>query len=287
MHASDSGRRRDEVSMIDIKPVNPCIGAYVQGVDLRKPLAPVDRDAIEAALLRHGVLFFRNQDVTPEEHLAFARQFGKLDVPPLRPKYGTNPEMIVLDQVAPKGEGADEWHSDNTFSAEPPLGSILRAVMLPSQGGDTCFANMHAAYDALAAPLRRLIDELEAVHDITKPMRKAIAAGHSAESLAEIQAKWPPVVHPVARTHPVTGRKALYVNGNSTTHIVGVSERESEAILRLLIDHVRDPVFQCRFQWDLNSIAFWDNRSVQHYAVPDYTERRIMNRVTLVGDRPR
>jgi len=146
---------------------------------------------------------------------------------------------------------------------------------------------MHAAYDALAAPLRRMIDELEAVHDITKPMRKAIAAGHSTESLAEIQAKWPPVVHPVARTHPVTGRKALYVNGNSTTHIVGLSERESEAILRLLIDHVRDPVFQCRFQWDLHSIAFWDNRSVQHYAVPDYTERRIMNRVTLVGDRPR
>jgi taurine dioxygenase len=273
--------------MIEVKPVNPTIGAVVSGVDLRKPLDRDDRDAIEAALLRYGVLFFRDQPVTPEEHIAFARQFGTIDVPPLRPKYGTNPEMVVLDQVAPKGEGADEWHSDNTFAAEPPLGSILRAVMLPSLGGDTCFANMHAAYDALAAPLRRLVDELEAVHDITKPMQKAIAAGHSVEALADIQAKWPPVVHPVARTHPVTGRKALYVNGNSTTRIVGLSERESEALLRLLIDHVRDPVFQCRFQWDLDSIAFWDNRSVQHYAVPDYAERRIMNRVTLVGDRPR
>ncbi len=273
--------------MIDIRPVNPTIGAYVSGVDLKQPLSKPDRDAIEAALLRHGVLFFRDQDITPEEHLAFARQFGKIDIPPFRPKYGENPEMIVLDQMAPKGEGADEWHSDNTFAAEPPMGSVLRAVKLPSLGGDTLWANMHAAYDALSAPIRRLIDDLQAVHDITKPLRRAIAAGHSDANLAEVQAQWPPVVHPVARTHPVTGRKALFVNGNSTTHIVGLSERESESLLRLLIDHVRDPVFQVRFQWDLHSIAFWDNRSVQHYAVPDYTERRIMNRVTLVGDRPR
>lgn len=272
--------------MIDVKPVNPTIGAYVSGVDLRKPLSRDDREAIEAALLAHGVLFFRNQDVTPAEQIAFARQFGEIAIPPLQTKYGETPEMTVLDQMAPRGEGADEWHSDNTFAAIPPLGSVLRAVLLPSLGGDTCFANMYAAYDALAAPMRRLCDELQAVHDITKPMVKAIAAGHSRESLADIQAKWPPVVHPVARTHPVTGKKGLYVNGNSTTQIVGMSERESEAILRLLIDHVRDPAFQCRFQWDLNSIAFWDNRSVQHYAVPDYRERRIMNRVTIVGDRP-
>ncbi len=273
--------------MIDIRPVNPCLGAYVSGVDLKRPLDKADRDAIEAALLRHHVLFFRDQDISPDEHLAFARQFGKIDVPPFRPKYGENPEMIVLDQQAPKGEGADEWHSDNTFAAEPPMGSILRAVKLPSLGGDTLWANMHAAYEALSAPIRRLVDELEAVHDITKPLRRAIAAGHSDANLAEVQAQWPPVVHPVARTHPVTGRKALFVNGNSTTQIVGLSERESESLLRLLIDHVRDPVFQVRFQWDLHSVAFWDNRSVQHYAVPDYTERRIMNRVTLVGDRPR
>lgn len=277
----------DEVPMIDIRPVNPCLGAYVSGVDLKKPLDKADRDAIEAALLRHHVLFFRDQDISPDEHLAFARQFGKIDVPPFRPKYGENPEMIVLDQQAPKGEGADEWHSDNTFAAEPPMGSILRAVKLPSLGGDTLWANMHAAYDALSAPIRRLVDELQAVHDITKPLRRAIAAGHSEANLAEVQAQWPPVVHPVARTHPVTGKKALFVNGNSTTHIVGLSERESESLLRLLIDHVRDPVFQVRFQWDLHSVAFWDNRSVQHYAVPDYNERRIMNRVTLVGDRPR
>ena len=275
------------MTAIAIEATNPCVGATVTGVDLRSPLDVAEVEAIEAALVSHGVLFFRDQDITPEQQLAFARQFGEISVPPFRPKYGDDPELIVLDQISPKGEGADEWHSDNTFMAEPPMGSILKAVQLPSTGGDTCFANMHAAYDALSPPIRRLADELSAVHDITKPMQRALAAGHSEANLAEIQAQWPPVVHPVARTHPVTGRKALFVNGNSTTHLMGLTEREGEPLLRLLIDHVRDPVFQCRFAWDEHSIAFWDNRSVQHYAVPDYNERRVMNRVTLVGDRPR
>jgi taurine dioxygenase len=275
------------MTALAIEPVTPCIGATVTGVDLRSPLDASTIDSIQEALVAHGVLFFRNQDISPEEQLAFARQFGEISIPPFRPKYGADPELIVLDQVSPKGEGADEWHSDNTFMAEPPMGSILKAVQLPSVGGDTCFANMHAAYDGLSAPIRRLVDELSAVHDITKPLQRALAAGHSDANLAEVQAKWPAVVHPVARTHPVTGRKALFVNGNSTTHLVGLSEREGEPLLRLLIDHVRDPAFQCRFKWDVDSIAFWDNRSVQHYAVPDYTERRVMNRVTLVGERPR
>lgn len=270
-----------------IRPVTPVVGAEVSGVDLRSALSPAEVDGIQAALLQHGVLFFRDQDVTPEQQLAFARQMGEISVAPIQPKYGSDPEMIVLDQVSPVGEGADEWHSDNTFMAEPPLGSILKAVQLPSCGGDTCFASMYAAYDALSEPMRRLVDDLSAVHDITKPMQRAIAAGHTTVDLAEIQARMPPVVHPVARTHPITGKKALFVNGNSTTEIVGVTARESELLLRFLTDHVRDPAFQCRFAWDTDSIAFWDNRSVQHYAVPDYNERRVMHRVTLQGDRPR
>ncbi|MCG8591721.1 MAG: TauD/TfdA family dioxygenase [Proteobacteria bacterium] len=270
-----------------VEPVTPAVGAQVSGVDLGKPLAPEIRAALESALLEHGVLFFRDQDISVDEQVAFARQLGEISIPPFAPKYGDDPEVVVLDQVSPKGEGADEWHSDNTFMAEPPMGSILKAVQLPRQGGDTCFAHMGAAYDALSEPLRRLVEGLSAVHDITKPLAKAIAAGHSEANLAEVQAKWPPVVHPVVRTHPVTGRKVLFVNGNSTTRLVGLSDRENEALLRLLIDHVRDPTFQCRFRWDTHSVAFWDNRLVQHYAVPDYTERRVMHRVTLVGDRPR
>lgn len=271
---------------IEIRPLTASVGAEVAGVDLRKPLAEEEVSRVEEALLEHLVLFFRGQDISAEQQIAFARQFGEISIPPIVPKYGTNPELVVLDQVSPKGEGADVWHSDNTFMAQPPMGSILKAERLPVVGGDTCFASMYAAYEALSEPMRELVDGLTAVHDLTRPLEKAIAAGHSTANLAELQAKWPPVEHPVARTHPRTGRKALYVNGNSTTRLVGLTERENDLLLPFLVDHVRSPEFQCRFRWDTGSIAFWDNRSVQHYAVPDYTERRVMHRVTLVGDRP-
>jgi taurine dioxygenase len=170
--------------------------------------------------------------------------------------------------------------------AEPPMGSILKAVELPAVGGDTCFANMVAAFEALSEPVRTFVAGLEAIHDITRPLQKAIDAGHSNANLAEVQAAWPPVRHPVVRTHPVNGKKALFVNGNSTTRIAGISDRENQWLLPFLIDHVRSPEFQCRFRWDTGSIAFWDNRTVQHFAVPDYRERRVMHRVTLAGDRP-
>lgn len=275
------------MSDLAIQKTSPSVGATVSGIDLSEHLEAQTILQIEKALVAHGVLFFRDQRMTSGQHIALARQFGEISIPPFQPKYGSEPELVVLDQVSPRGEGADEWHSDNTFMSEPPMGSILRALILPTSGGDTCFANMHAAYEALSPPIQRLVDGLTAVHDITKPMQRALDAGHSDANLAEIQAKWPPVVHPVARTHPITGRKALFVNGNSTTRLAGLSERESAPLLRMLIDHVRDPAFQYRFQWEVDSLAFWDNRSVQHYAVPDYTERRVMNRVTLVGDRPR
>lgn len=271
---------------LQIKKVTRVIGAEVSGVSLKDPLQPEDRAAIEAALLEHHVLFFRNQDITPEEQVEFSRQFGTISTPPFTPKYSKSPDYIVLDQTTPEGEGADNWHSDNTFMAEPPLGSILKAVLLPETGGDTCFANMVVAYEALSEPIRKMLDGLEAEHDITKPLQKAIAAGHSEAKLSDVQAKWPPVQHPVVRTHPVTGNKALFVNGNSTTRLLGISERENQMLLPFLLDHVRSPAFQCRFRWDAHSIAFWDNRSTQHYAVPDYRERRIMHRVTLAGDRP-
>jgi len=274
------------VSAIEILPVTPAIGALVRGVDLREPLAPEAVRTLEDALLAHHVLFFRDQHLSPEQQIAFARHFGPISIPPFAPKYGANPELIVLDQKSPKGEGADNWHSDNTFMREPPLGSILRAVLLPPQGGDTCFANMVAAYEALSTPIQRLICGLRAVHDITKPLQKGIAAGHTTASLEEMQKKWPPVDHPVVRTHPATGRKALFVNGNSTTRILGLSERENDLLLPFLIDHVRSPEFQCRFRWEVASIAFWDNRSTQHFAVPDYAERRVMHRVTIAGDLP-
>jgi len=271
------------MSKLTVTPLTAAIGAEIAGVDLRRPLADETVAAVRDALLAHLVVFFREQPLSDDEHLAFATRFGPLSVPPLATRYQDRPTVTVLDQVSPKGEGADEWHSDNTFMGHPPLGSILRAVQLPPVGGDTCFASMYAAYEALSPPVRALVDGLRAVHDVTKPMRKAIAAGHTKLGLAEMQEKWPPVEHPVVVTHPETGRRALFVNRNSTTQLVGVSERENDALLPFLLDHVRSPEFQCRFHWEPDSIAFWDNRCVQHYAVADYDQRRVMHRVTIDG----
>jgi taurine dioxygenase len=271
------------VAAVTIKPVTAAIGAEISGVDLRQPLADDEVTAIRQALLDHLVVFFRDQDLTDDEHLAFAQRFGPLNISPIATRYQESPSVVVLDQVSPKGEGADEWHSDNSFLAKPPMGSILRAVQLPAVGGDTCFASMYAAYEALSPAVQRLVDDLRAVHDITRPMRKAIAAGHTTIDLDEMQRRCPPVEHPVVMEHPETGRKALYVNRNSTSHMVGLTERENETLLPFLFDHSRSPEFQCRFHWETNSIAFWDNRSVQHYAVADYDERRVMRRVTIDG----
>jgi taurine dioxygenase len=271
------------MSSIEITPVTAVIGAEVHGVDLREELSDVDVKIIRHALLDHLVVFFRDQHITDEQQLAFALRFGPMHVSPLQTVHQDAPEIVVLNQVFPKGEGADEWHSDNTFLAEPPMGSILRAVELPAVGGDTCFASMYAAYEGLSPAMRAFVDGLRGVHDITNPLRKAIRDGHSTLDLTEMQAKCPPVEHNVVVTHPETGRRALFVNRNSTTHIVGLSDREQDVLLPFLFDHVRSPEYQCRFHWEPGSIAFWDNRSVQHYAVADYHERRIMHRATIAG----
>lgn len=271
---------------IEIHPVTPTIGAEIRGVDLAKPLGPSDVAAIRDALHAHLVLFFREQRITPQDQIAFARHFGEIQTPPLKTKYGEIPEINVLDQVSPRGDGADNWHADHTYTKRPALGSVLRAVVVPRFGGDTAFASMYAAYDALSAPMKRLLDGLRATHDITRSASRGIRAGHVQEPLSAIQKRLPPVVHPVVRTHPVTKRKLLFVNSNSTTGIVGLPDAESEALLRFLFEHVKTPEFQVRLRWDEQSVAFLDNRVCQHYAVPDYDERRVLHRVTIAGDEP-
>jgi taurine dioxygenase len=165
---------------------------------------------------------------------------------------------------------------------------VLRAIQLPALGGDTCWASMYAAYDALSEPMKAMLDGLVAYHDILVPLQKAIAGGHSVGTdLEAIRRDWPAMTHPVVRTHPRTGRKLLYVNNNFTTRIAGLTAEESDVVLSFLLNHIQRPDFQVRFRWTPGSIAFWDNRCTQHYAVPDYTgSRRVMHRVTLTGDRP-
>jgi taurine dioxygenase len=268
---------------VEIRPLTRAIGAEVEGIDLRRPLTDGQVGELRQAWLDHLVLFFRDQPIDDEQQLTFALRFGPMHVSPLQTVHQDGPEIVVLDQLHPVGEGADEWHSDNTFLADPPVASILRAVQLPALGGDTCFASMYAAYEALSPALREMLDGLRAVHDITRPLEKAIRDGHSSLDLATMQAQCPPVEHNVVVTHPETGRKALFLNRNSTTRLVGLTERENDVLLPFLFDHVRSPEFQCRFHWEPGSIAFWDNRAVQHYAVADYYERRVMHRATIAG----
>ncbi|MCA9504514.1 MAG: TauD/TfdA family dioxygenase [Myxococcota bacterium] len=271
---------------IAVRPLAGVIGAEVTDVDLTRPLSYPVVVEIERALLEHLVLVFPDQPVSEAQHIDFARQFGEIQPPPLKTRHHADPELHVLDQTSPRGEGADNWHADHTYTPEPAMGSILRAVTIPRVGGDTMFASMYAAWEALSGPMQRMLLELEAEHDVSKSARRGIRAGHLKADLAEIQRRLPPVRHPVVRTHPLTGRKALFVNVNSTVRILDVPEAESDAILRFLFEHVKSPDFQMRVRWAPDTIVFLDNRCTQHYAVPDYDERRVLHRVTIKGDRP-
>lgn len=274
------------MSALKIDRLTATTGALVDGVDLRDVDAAL-AEQIYAALLEHLVLLFPGQALEPDEQLAFARFLGEVDVAPFGPKHPDVPEMTVLDQSSPKGEGADAWHSDNTFRAEPPKVTMLQAVQLPEFGGDTCWSNMYEAYDTLSAPMRDLLDELTAQHDLTKMLELAVARGNSDADVVAMRTAFPPQSHPVVRTHPETGRRALFVNGNFTTRINELTEVESRRVLDLLFDHVQTPDFQCRFRWQSGTLTLWDNRCLQHYAVPDYEARRVMHRLTICGDEPR
>jgi taurine dioxygenase len=269
-----------------LTPLTPTIGAEVAGFDLAGGLADADVDAIRQALLDHLVLFFRDQPMSVEQHLDLARRFGEIDHPPFKSAGAEHPDVTVLDQSAPKGEGADSWHADYTHRAEPPMGSILRVVQLPEEGGgDTCFASMYAAYEALSSAMQRFLDGLTAVN--TLQMMAERARRVSGVTLSEdTSGGYPSTVHPVVRVHPETGRKLLNVNANWTSEIVELGEAESRGVLDLLFAHIRSPDLQCRFRWAAGSVAFWDNRAVQHFAVADYRSRRVMQRVTIQGDRP-
>jgi len=268
---------------LEIRPLTPTVGAEIFGVDLRKALEDETVASIRAALLEHGVVFFRDQRLSPEEQLRFASRFGEIKIPVFENKATQTPGLTVIEQSSPKGAGTDVWHADSTFMVEPPMGAILRAEHVPVCGGDTLWADMVAAYETLDAGLRERLDGLVAEHS----MRKVMALiGRLDNAYARGSEMAPPVLHPVVRVHPETGRKLLFVSPNWVDRIVGLPEAESEELLRLLYDHVKRPELQCRFRWQRDSVAFWDNRSTQHYAVPDYQERRVMHRVMLAGDRP-
>jgi taurine dioxygenase len=270
--------------MVTVTKLTPAIGAEIGGVDLSEPLDDGAVAAIRQALTDNLVIFFRNQKPLDDEtHIRVGRHFGTLDLSEIQPTPRPNREVLVLDQVSPKGEGADRWHRDRTYLEAPPLGSILQCVQPPELGGDTCWASMYAAYDALSAPMQKFIDGLSARHGID---RLASYSRKVSEHLGERLETWPSTIHPLVEVHPESGRKALNVNANWTADVVGLTKAESDMLLDFLFEHVKQPEFQVRYHWQINDVAFWDNRACLHYAVPDYTSRRIMKRVALVGHKP-
>jgi taurine dioxygenase len=274
---------------IEVTPLTPTIGAVIGQVDLSQNLDGEVIAAIRAALLKHKVVFFEDQHISSVQHRDFAARFGDLHTHPLYPGVPEAPEMFVLDNHAGNPTDNDAWHTDVTFIETPPLGAILYAKLLPPQGGDTVWADMQAAYEALSRPMREFLASLDAVHDFARgfPAKLTVAQAAGEGKYAKAVEEHPPVVHPVIRTHPETGADSLFVNYGFTARIKGLRRNESDALLAMLFDHVKKPEFQVRWKWKPNAIAFWDNRATQHYAVNDYLpHQRIMHRATILGDRP-
>ena len=271
-------------SNITVNRLTPTVGAVIEGIDLGHDLDAAEFAQVHDALIDNGVIFFRDQEISVEAQKAFGLRFGTLHFHPNDPGLEGHPEvMIIHADESSKRVAGESWHSDVSCDPEPPMGSILRIHTLPETGGDTVFASMYAAYEALSEPMQRFLSGLTAVHDGAPYYRSVNARIGRAESGKE----YPHAEHPIVRTHPESGRKALFVNEMFTTRIAGLSPQESDALLRMLFDHIKRPEFQCRFTWRKDSIAFWDNRCVQHMAIWDYWPRtRSGYRVTIKGDKP-
>lgn len=270
---------------IEIRTITPNVGAIVEGVDLREDLGKAEAERLREAALRHGVLFFRDQDITREQTATFMRNFGELTIDPYAKAYGMENlpiEALVHDMPTYGNRNATAiWHIDSTLGAMPASFLSLRALKLPpSGGGDTCWGSMYAAYDTLSGPVQDMIEGLYAEHSGTKtlPLLDPNDRGVLDEPMRN--------VHPVVRVHPETGRKALFVNELWTDRIVGVSQHESDSILQMLYAHSQRAEFTMRWQWRENDLAFWDNRAFQHYAVRDYEGERVLQKSYVRGDKP-
>ncbi len=271
--------------MITVRKIAGALGAEIDGVDLGKPLTEDDFRTIHRAFLDHQVIFFRDQTMTPDQHKAFGRRFGTLNIHPYVQGMAGHPEIMeIIKEPSDSVNFGGGWHSDMSFLETPSIGSILHAQQTPEYGGDTLFASMTAAYDALSPGLKETLASLRAVHSANREYsaKGASTQKRGAMVVAEAEGMAGEYVHPVVKVHPETGKKALYVNPAFTLKFEGWSTRESRPLLEYLFNHARFEAFTCRFAWRDNSVAFWDNRSVWHFALNDYPgQRRHMRRVTV------
>jgi alpha-ketoglutarate-dependent sulfate ester dioxygenase len=282
---------------LDVRPISGFIGAEIHGVDISRPLDPSVVAEIRATLLQWKVVFFRDQALNPASHIAFGRLFGEVTPahPTLPAMIPEHPEILVLGRrnEAMNEEGRDReqpaidslWHTDVTFVPNPPMASILRAVVVPPYGGDTQWANLIRAYEELSPQIRDLIDGLHAVHHNVLPLKRGEMPTKLAQQFSSSGIR---SVHPMVRVHPETGEKALYVNPNFTSHVVELSRQEGRHLLALLYEHMANARYTCRFRWEPGSVAFWDNRATAHLVPTDVPPEyeRSMQRITLAGDVP-
>jgi len=273
---------------VEIRPLTGAIGAEISGVDISKALTAQTVDEIRQALLAHLVIFLRDQDITPAQQLAFVSRFGEPDIYPFVKGLDDYPQITpVLKRPEETINFGGIWHSDTVYQAEPPMATVLYAKELPPIGGDTLFASQYQAYESLSAPLRAFLEGLTAVNSAAKGSSAQTREDRVVDGGTGLAAEVMQAEHPVVRTHPETGRKALYVNTGHTVRFTGMTEAESTPILEYLYQHQIKPEFCCRFVWRPGSLAFWDNRCAQHYPVNDYHgHTRLLHRITLKGDKP-
>ncbi|MFJ4649639.1 TauD/TfdA dioxygenase family protein [Nocardia sp. NPDC088792] len=271
------------VANLQVEAVTPTLGAIIHDIDLSQPLGSDTVKAVRQSLLDNGVVFFRGQDISREQLRSFVDNFGT--VAPVPFAKGDRPDGITEADLQGAKRGTSVWHADLTFNAEPPSITVLRAVKPPIVGGDTCWGSMYAAYETLSKPLQDLLEGLTAMHSARSVVtRMSDVEKKSADYSAPADSFQH--VHPAIVVHPETGRKLLFVNESSTTHFIELKKSESDRLLGLLFEHIKSPDFTMRWHWKANDIAMWDNRSVQHYAVPDYESARIMQRVVVTGEKP-
>jgi len=285
-----------DTPVLTVAPMTGTLGAVIEGVDLRAPLPTATVAEIRRSLVDHKVLVFRRQDLTPAQLVTFGRSFGELTpAHPIMPSLAGYPEVLEVDATRSREDPLyrdeyenDTWHTDVTFMARPPLGSVLQAKVVPPVGGDTLFADLQAAYEGLSEAVRALVDGLRAVHDGRGEFGAFLRSNPDGgmwdgQRFHELV----PVEHPVVRVHPESGRRGLFVNPTFTTKIVGLSKLESDALLRMLFEHSVAPEYTVRQRWSAGDVVFWDNRATMHYPVRDYGDaHRLMHRVTIGGDAP-